>query len=558
MIHHLQHIVDLVEICRRKDIKYVVVSPGSRNAPIIKQILSNSSFRVHSIVDERSAAFFGLGLSIATHEPVILVCTSGSAGLNYAPALAEAFYQHVPLVAITADRPPWLIGQQDNQSIRQDEMFRNYIKCSMNVKIPIEDEQQLQHFHQDVDNVLNCAVETIKGPVHVNCPIDEPLYTDMPQVSKSIKLYLKGNGLFSGFNRLKEYWKKSRRPVIIVGQQNTDSDLRDMLNRYGVERKVVVLGELVANIAGRNVIGAVDRVMMKIEDDESDMFKPDFMVSLGGHVISKRLKKWLQKMNIPHFRISEMEDGIDTYGNLTENIIGDPVGELSAILSDVQEADSGFVNAWHEVNDLTLQSHNMFLKEAPFSDIKVFDVFMNKLPKGAIVHFGNSSPIRYGQLFKTEHLSGVFSNRGVSGIDGCLSTAVGYASQTNRLNFVFIGDLGFVYDSNAMWNRNLPKNLKVILINNSGGGIFRLLNGPTSINGFNGFDDYIETSHRVDIRKLVEAFGLAYFYAQNVDEVESQFDLFIQSGKASVFEVKTPQTENSTVYRQYIEAIKQK
>ncbi len=555
MIHHLQHIVDLVEICRRKGVGHVVVSPGSRNAPIIKQFLSNASFRVHSIVDERSAAFFGLGLSIATHEQVVLVCTSGSAGLNYAPALAEAFYQHVPLVAVTADRPPWLIGQQDNQTIRQDAMFRNYIKCCMNVKIPIENENQLQRFHQDLDDMINCAFEDIKGPVHVNCPIDEPLYADMPQVSESIKLSPKGSELFSGFNMLKEYWKKSRRPVIIVGQQNTDSDLRDILNRYGVERKAVVLAEPVANIAGRNVIGAVDRVMMKIEDNGADIFKPDFMVSLGGHVISKRLKKWLQTLDIPHFRISEKKDGIDTYGNLTENIIGDPVGGLFVMLSDAQDADPGFVNAWHDVHGLTLQNHEMFLKEAPFSDIKVFDIFMNKLPKGAIVHFGNSSPIRYGQLFKLGHLSGVFSNRGVSGIDGCLSTAVGYASQTNQLNFVFIGDLSFVYDSNAMWNRNLPKNLKIILVNNSGGGIFRMLNGPSSINGF---DDYIETSHQPDFRKLVEAFGLTYFYAQNADEIESQLDLFFQSGQASVFEVKTPQTGNSTVYSRYIKAIKQK
>jgi 2-succinyl-5-enolpyruvyl-6-hydroxy-3-cyclohexene-1-carboxylate synthase len=180
---------------------------------------------------------------------------------------------------------------------------------------------------------------------------------------------------------------------------------------------------------------------------------------------------------------------------------------------------------------------------------------MNKIPEGAIVHFGNSSPIRYGQLFEMGHLGGVFSNRGVSGIDGCLSTAVGYASKSNQLNFVFIGDLSFVYDSNAMWNRNLPKNLKIILVNNSGGGIFRMLNGPSSINGF---DDYIETSHQPDFRKLVEAFGLTYFYAQNADEIESQLDLFFQSGQASVFEVKTPKTENPLVYNQYIEAIKQK
>lgn len=555
MIHHLQHITDLVDICRKKNIKHVVVSPGSRNAPIIKQFLSVSFFRVHSVVDERSAAFYGLGISLATHEPVALVCTSGSAGLNYSPALAEAFYQRVPLIALTADRPPWLIGQQDNQAIRQADMFSNFVKCSMNVDIPIEDEQRLNHFHQNLDRVLNCAANDIKGPVHVNVPVDEPLYTDMPEPSQSIKLKSLENQFFSGFNMLKEYWKKSRKPIIIVGQQNAGSELCEILNRPGVGRKTVVVAEPLANIAGKNVIGAVDRVMMQVESDESEVFKPDLLVSVGGHVVSKHLKKWLKMMNVPHFRISEKEDGINTYGNLTENIVGDPASELFAILSHIHDADAQFLKSWHEVNVKSLSIHNSFVKNAAFSDVKAFDIFLNKIPDGAVVHFGNSSPIRYGQLFELDKLTGVFANRGVSGIDGCLSTAAGYASQSELLTCVFVGDLSFVYDSNAMWNKNLPSNLRIILINNSGGGIFRLLEGPSLIDGFN---EYVETSHPVNVRKMVEAFGLDYYYAEGVEEIEKQFDEFIHSEKASVFEVKTPKLENPVVYRKYIEAIKQK
>nr|MDA3815883.1 thiamine pyrophosphate-dependent enzyme [Prolixibacteraceae bacterium] len=196
-----------------------------------------------------------------------------------------------------------------------------------------------------------------------------------------------------------------------------------------------------------------------------------------------------------------------------------------------------------------------FVKNAAFSDVKAFDIFLNKIPDGAVVHFGNSSPIRYGQLFELDKLTGVFANRGVSGIDGCLSTAAGYASQSELLTCVFVGDLSFVYDSNAMWNKNLPSNLRIILINNSGGGIFRLLEGPSLIDGFN---EYVETSHPVNVRKMVEAFGLDYYYAEGVEEIEKQFDEFIHSEKASVFEVKTPKLENPVVYRKYIEAIKQK
>ncbi|MCF8361634.1 MAG: 2-succinyl-5-enolpyruvyl-6-hydroxy-3-cyclohexene-1-carboxylic-acid synthase [Prolixibacteraceae bacterium] len=558
MIHHLQHIADLVEICRKKNIKHVIVSPGSRNAPLIRQFFSDSFFNLHSIVDERSAAFYGLGVSLATHEPVVLVCTSGSAGLNYAPALAEAFYQRVPLIAVTADRPPWLIGQQDNQAIHQVEVFRNFVKCSINVDIPIKDEQRLVLFHQNLDSLLNCAVNDIKGPVHVNVPVDEPLYAEMPEPSRSIKLKSLENQFFSGFNMLKEYWKKSRKPIIVVGQQNTGSELCEILNRLGVARKTVVLAEPLANIAGRNVIGAVDRVMMQVElseSEEKEMYRPDLLVSVGGHVVSKRLKNWLHNMDIPHFRISEKKDGIDTYGNLTENIVGDPASELFAILSDIHDADAGFLKVWHEVNDKTLYNHNSFLKEAEFSDIKVFYTFLKKIPDGAAVHFGNSSPIRYGQLFELGNMNGVFANRGVSGIDGCLSTAAGYASQTNLLTFVFVGDLSFVYDSNAMWNRNLPSNLRIIMINNSGGGIFRLLDGPLS---FDGFNNYIETSHPVNIGKIVESFGLAYFFGKSVEGIDKQIEDFVHSNKPAVFEVKTPQLDNPVVYRKYLETIKQK
>ncbi|HKK81892.1 MAG TPA: 2-succinyl-5-enolpyruvyl-6-hydroxy-3-cyclohexene-1-carboxylic-acid synthase, partial [Prolixibacteraceae bacterium] len=305
MIHHLQHIADLVFVFRKKGIKHIVVSPGSRNAPLILQFFSDSFFTMHSIVDERSAGFYGLGKALATHTPVALVCTSGSAGLNYAPALAEAFYQHVPLIAVTADRPPWLINQQDNQTIHQNEMFRNFVKCSMTVDIPVENEQQLRRFHQKLGNVLNCALNHVKSPVHLNIPLDEPLYDGIPEPFHSIRLEPEDYQLFSDFNMLSEYWKKSLKPVIIVGQQNTGSELREILNRRGVGRKVLVLAEPIANIAGRNVITAIDRVMMKVETDESGVFKPDFMVSMGGHVVSKRLKRWLQTMDIPHFRISE-------------------------------------------------------------------------------------------------------------------------------------------------------------------------------------------------------------------------------------------------------------
>ncbi|MBN1767664.1 MAG: 2-succinyl-5-enolpyruvyl-6-hydroxy-3-cyclohexene-1-carboxylic-acid synthase [Prolixibacteraceae bacterium] len=554
MIHHLQHIADLVRIFRLKGVRKIVVSPGSRNAPLIHAFASDGFFELHSIVDERSAAFYGLGISLSCNKPVALLCTSGSAGLNYAPALAEAYYRHVPLIAVTADRPPHLIGQQDNQTIRQAGMFRNFVKHDVHIELSIQNAGELSDVHANINEAINRAVEGVAGPVHLNVPLDEPLYVELPHESENIEITEPRVLQNSDFEDLKKAWAKSRRCLVVVGQHEPDGELNVVLNRIADKNQAVVLAEPLSNIKGKNVIAELDRIMMCVEENPSVHFYPDLLISMGGHVLSKRLKNWLSKLQISHYRISEEPDGIDTYRNLTRNVTGGVLSVIAALESIEYSHLSAYSEIWKQESTTNHDVHSHLFNQIPFSDLLVFSQLIKALPKDAVLHLGNSSPVRYAQLFDLRKFSAVYANRGVSGIDGCVSTAVGYASQSNQSNYLLLGDLSLMYDSNGLWNRSFPKNLKIVVVNNGGGGIFSLLKEPASVNGFNRF---VEASTPARIVCIAKAFELSYMYADSALKLENQLDEFIDMAKPVLFEIDTTGQDNSNVYFQYIDAIKQ-
>jgi 2-succinyl-5-enolpyruvyl-6-hydroxy-3-cyclohexene-1-carboxylate synthase len=555
MVHHLQHIADLVEICRQKGISQLVVSPGSRNAPLVNLFKANRFFKLHSIVDERVAGFYALGISLACNEPVMLLCTSGTAVLNYAPALAEAYYRHVPLIALTADRPGYLIDQQDNQTIRQSNIFANYIKESISLHTPLTDTYELQTQHYAIDKTINLAVSGIKGPVHINVPIEEPLYSKAPKSLSNIKCNEKTSTVISGVDLLKQKWVDSNRTIILCGQNALNDEISKTVLNLANNKKAVVLAEPISNIRGDNIHSAIDRILMQIESEKSGIYKPQLLISLGGAVVSKRLKQWLQKFtDLDHIRLSYEEDKIDTYKNLKTNITGDVPGLLKTLVESPTKNNKQYCKLWENASMSSFKKHIEFLKDAPFSDLSVFHHLLKNLPENIVLHLGNSTPVRYAQLFQLNHFKGVFANRGVSGIDGCVSTAAGYASQSNLSNVLIVGDLSFIYDSNALWNKNLPENLKIVVINNKGGGIFRLLPGADKTNGF---DEFIETNHYANIEKLADAFGLTFFKGKpGIVELTATFKKFLKHSGAAIFETETPKDINPGVYQSYIEKIK--
>jgi len=555
MLHHLQHIADLVEICRLKGIQHIVVSPGSRNAPLLGIFASNPYFSLHSIVDERSAGFYALGIALATQHAVALLCTSGTAVLNYGPALAEAYYQRVPLVAITADRPEELIDQQDNQTIRQINVFQNYVKDSIHLHQPLHDAFELSNQHFAINKIINQATSGIKGPVHINVPIAEPLYVEIPPSSKNIIVYESQMIEENSTKALSEAWSKARRKLIVCGETTPNKKINELIGRLASHKGVVVLAEPISNVQHPNIVAEIDRTMMLIETLPLNDFEPDLLISFGGPVVSKRLKLWLQKQSgLVHFRLSEDEDKIDTYQNLTATIIGETEVLLNELINIGTNGDEHFNQQWQAVLQKTANRHSSFLSTAPFSDLKATALVLENAPQQTVLHLGNSTPVRYAQLFDLNKFSAVYANRGVSGIDGCISTAAGVASQSKATNLLIVGDLSFVYDSNGLWNKNLKSNFKIVVMNNGGGGIFRLLPG-SSQNA--GFDEFIETQHPVCIEKIAEAFGVEYFSCSNEQDFQTAFTDFINWKQSpALIEIITPQLENAQVYKNYIEKIK--
>lgn len=555
MIDHLQHIVDLVAVCQQKGISHVVISPGSRNAPLTRLFTANKAFTCHSIVDERAAAFYALGISLASQKPVALVCTSGTAVLNYSPALAEAFYQRVPLIAITADRPAHLIDQQDNQTIHQADVYHNYIKGSINLKWPLQSESELAQQHTEISNIIDLAVSGIQGPVQINAPISEPLYEALPQPSPFLTISKNTNihseKIESSFV---ETWQNAKRRLVLCGQNTPNEELQQTINFLSKENQAVILAEPISNLKGENVISPLDRVLMRVEQANLEEFQPDLLVSFGGPVVSKRLKQWLQKQpNLVHWRIAEQEDEIDTYQNRKAHITGNPSVILGEFARFGKSSKSQFLESWQQAMRQSFVADAHFFSTAPFCDASVFHFILNNIPTETTLHFGNSSPVRYAQMYNCHTAKAVYSNRGVSGIDGSLSTASGIATVSEGLHLVLLGDMSFVYDSNALWNRNLSESLRIVVINNGGGGIFRLLPGPSEQECF---EDFMEASHPVQIEKLAQAFGVNYFQAENHQELELQYSRFIEQKGPSLLEIKTPNTENPVQFKAHIQQIK--
>lgn len=553
MPHFNQHITDIAEICFIKGVEFVVISPGSRNAPLINAFVSRFGTKCISIVDERSAGYFALGLSRIKKAPVVLICTSGTAVLNYSPSLAEAYYQHVPLLAITADRPPEWIDQQDNQTIRQSGVYSNFIKSSYQLPMEIDSEDSLGSAHEIILAALHDLLLPQAGPVHLNVPLREPLYENLPSASTQIhnlEIDIEGD-TDSGYSLpadLKSQWAASGRKMIIHGYSVPDIHITRALKKISDDPQVIIIGENISNCGIQEAVSNPELILAHAEEQVD--LAPDLLIYFEGQVVSKRLKKFLRKLKIKNtWRIGLDEYLIDTFSK-NNSVLNIPPDKFLLELAKycTTGSKSMFKNRWLEESKSTYSKIQSSLSALPFCDLQAFGIIFNTIPENAILELGNSSVIRYSQLFPSREDLVYFSNRGVSGIDGCLSTAVGTAYVNQGITISILGDLSFIYDSNALWNKQLPNNLRIIVINNSGGDIFNLIDGPKQQPHIKS---YLQAHHPVSIQKLAEAFNLNYFCCKNEVELRNQLDTFFNSSSnTAVLEIKTTSDQNSKKFRQ--------
>lgn len=510
-----QNIAILVKLMQEWGIEHVVVCPGSRNAPIVHTLGNAEGFICHPVTDERSAGFVALGLSDAVKSPVAVCCTSGSALLNIAPAVAEAYYRNVPLLVISADRPKEWIGQMDGQTLVQPGAFAPHAK-SYSIDEPLNYTQEW-YAVREINEALASLTFNGGRPVHINVNLSEPLFDftndELPLIRKIE--WESGSQLSS---RAVEEVSSSKRMMIVVGQLTSDlyagnrNTLNDILIKASA-KGCIVLTEHLSNVSCSHFITRFDDMLADglVRDD----MKPDIVVYIGGHVVSKRLKKYLRGVSPKVcWHVTCSDSVVDLFQCVTRMVTINAVDVLNVVCAKYDSNDIKFTDAWKNIQyDLPEYVYSQW------NDVSVVGNVLKCMPSGSALALANSSSVRHAQHFTLPNDVEVVCNRGVNGIEGSLSSAVGYAMASGRLTLCVIGDLSFFYDMNALWNVDLPSNLRVLVLNNSGGLIF---GGLPGLEHSNHKWDFVAASHQQSAKGWVESTNARYLRVDNLHDLEEQ------------------------------------
>ena len=570
----------LILSCLKFDLFDVVISPGSRNVPLAIGFASNKKFKCYSIVDERSAAFFALGLSQKSKKPTILICTSGSALLNYYPAVAEAYYSEIPLIILSADRPEYKINIGDGQTINQSNVFEKNIlysnslkqDCShateeiiksnlqkiVNDKADYSKIEKLQKSIQKnneeiIEIAFNLSINKMQ-PVHLNVPMEEPLYefNDSPSIRVKVKKKTEKKPSLTDIDNFYKAINKASKIMILIGVSDGNILSKKSIQKINSCSSIIVMKEHTSNVFNESFISNIDRLIGPIElqsnsDSLFDELSPEIVISLGGMIVSKKIKSFLRNYKPrKHFHIGNNISKDSFYSgvehiNTTANKFFENI--------DLNKSDSKYFEKWNQLDYSKLDLHNRYMKVINFSDLKVFEILTNWIPKKYNIQVANSTPIRYFQLFDLKNKNMMFANRGTSGIDGSTSTAIGSSVQNDSPVLLVTGDLSFFYDVNALWNNHIPKNFRIIIINNSGGGIFKILPG---FKENNLFSEFIETQHNLSARLIAKMFNFNY------TRVSTKFGLnlylrtfFKNSKKPKILEIKTSSVKSTKILKEY-------
>lgn len=542
----------LVQLCLAKGIHHIVISPGSRNAPLSIGFASHPDFECFSIVDERCAAFFAMGIAQQLKKPVAVVCTSGSALLNYYPAIAEAYYSDIPLMVFSADRPEKFIDIGDGQTIRQKNIFEKHILYSANCN---EGEEFQTHNETEINIALNTAIE-LNGPVHINIPFSEPLYNtvDTPSVAPQNVPPRAGFGIENtDLAPFVEKWNASKKKLILVGVLPPNSVEQEMIEMLAKDESVLVLTETTSNLHHPNFIPAIDQLIAPFTASDYEALQPDILLTFGGLIVSKKIKAFSRNFPPKHHWHVDRKRANDTFFKLEHHFKRDVNDFFSEFLPQTTAVSSTYQNQWLQVRKHRLQRQRIYESEIPYSDFKVFQRLFENLPENMQLQISNSAAIRYAQLFDIHPSVQVFCNRGTSGIDGSMSTAVG-AAYASTLPTVFVtGDLSFFYDSNALWNNYISQNFKIIVVNNEGGGIFRILSDKKDSELF---DTFFETKHQLTAKPIAEMYGFAYKTIQEESELKAKIqEFFAFSDGPAILEIFTPSTVNDKILMDYFKFI---
>ena len=503
-----------------------VVCPGSRNAPIVHNLSVCEAIRCRPVTDERSAAFYALGLAIATRRPTVVCVTSGSALLNVMPAVAEAAYQHVPLVVISADRPQQWIDQLDGQTIPQSDALGRFVRKAVQLPEPHNDEERWL-CRRLVNEAMHLATCRQGAPVHINVPISEPLFEfdteQLPQLSRFNNI--KRAAINDASMDMPDAFHDATRPMIVIGQLAHGTVSHETIR--SLSEKYVVMSEPLSNPSYMTIhfdeaVRYIVSDNSSINDDEDDKtaYYPDYVIYVGDTLVSKPARRFLRNAKAPSCLITpdaaDIHDPLMTLTDIVE-CDSDSINALLASLCDAPDTDERcrFHDRWQSFLDACAAHADAYAPEySQMATVKYFEEQLADLDIDICVHYANSSAVRLACIYAQHY---VWCNRGVNGIEGSLSTAAGFSLATHDMTVCVIGDLSFFYDQNALWNSNLRGNLRIILLNNRGGGIFRQLPG---LSDSPAADDLVMASHENTAQGICTQNDIGYLSAKNMDEMQ--------------------------------------
>ena len=571
----MQAVYNIAEICARHGITDVVLSPGSRSAPLTLAFARHPALTVRVVPDERAAAFIGLGIAQAQRRAVALVCTSGTAGLNYAPAVAEAFFQQIPLVIFTADRPPEWIDQLDGQTIRQHNLYGAHAKGAFEFPVDTAHPDAKWHSARIVNEAINLAHAAPAGPVQVNVPLREPFYPKAGEAigyEKDVKIIrddadLPASTFFAEAHASSPYEGLLNRILVVVGQHVSDSSMVAAIKYFAHQSGAIVVADSISNLsADIPAIMSQDIFLSSANEEFRESLQPSLLITFGKSLISKALKLYLRKYPAKQQWHLQPHHGAvaDVFRSLTKVIRTSPtifLGDFAHEFSqELRVKAMPYGKVWRRANQQSAEFISRFFTDEvqPYNEFSVFRQALDQILETTALHLANSMAVRYANILGIPQgrQIEVFANRGTSGIDGCNSTAVGAAlAQPGRPVVLMTGDVAFFYDRNAFWHNYPTPNLRVVLFNNHGGGIFRLIDGPRQQPEL---EEFFETRQALTAENTARDFNLRYFPVASFAELDAALPVFFAAETgAAILEVFTDSKTNAAFFEEYRAAVKQ-
>ena len=553
----------LLDVLEAQGVKDIIASPGSRNAPLLISCSYRDEINTRVVDDERTAAFIALGIAMVSRKPVALICTSGTALYNYAPAVAEAFYQGVPLIIISADRPFHWIGQEDSQTLVQPNALREIVKKSFDIPVEVKGSEVKWYVNRIANEAAILSMDGKMGPVHINIQFEGALSNveeiDSFEPRRIIQKIPSLPSISPSYTDMLTNELAGKKILVVAGYMAPDNKLNRYLKYFSTLPGVKILCETLSNLHLEGNPYAIDSVISGLDDGTKALLRPDIVISIGGALVSRMLKEYIRAQKCEVWTLGDSYHGVDVFKNLKYNIELPPSiffrifsTQLSKYYSKHKETAlqlSEYKKLWDKIQKAQITLRSEFACKQGWTELYAFKTILENLPKNYNLFLSNGTCVRYAQLFTERIPHASYSNRGVSGIDGTNATALGCSLAYSDPTLLITGDMSFAYAPQIMGLDFVPDSFKVIVINNKGGGIFRFIS-PTRY--IEHRDKYFCADPNVPVEALAKTYGWTYLSASSISDLNVALNEFYSAEGNVILEIMADEEHSASILRKYM------